>query len=61
MLAPPALCSAVINAAGVPAGQAAVPAVTAHVAAVQLSPVATGSLMIELGALAGPKLAMVMV
>lgn len=61
MLVPPALCNAVINAAGVPAGQVAVPAVTAQVAAVQFRPVTVASLTMEFGALAGPKLATVMV
>lgn len=56
MIAPPALCNAVIKAAGVPAGQVAVPEVTAQVAAVQFRPVTAASLTMELGALAGPKL-----
>jgi hypothetical protein len=54
IIAPPGLCNAANNAAGVPAGQVAVPVVV-QVAEVQLKPVTEGSLTIELGAFAGPR------
>ena len=61
IVSPPGLCKASSNADGVPTGHTAVPLATAQVAVVQLSPVAVGSFTIELGALAGPRLAMVTV